>query len=107
MVARFMTMGGNVILSDYYMDVPPFIIFGGKQPYTNNWTETSTLLTHAQFTKDKNSVKKTKEKSKNAAQNKIKLIIVSLMRLNGGDNVCFFWIFSRERNYGDLTWLSF
>ncbi len=34
--------------------------------------------------------KKTKEKSKNAAQKKIKIIIVSLMRLNGGDNVFFF-----------------
>ncbi len=50
-------MGGNVILSHYYMDVPPFIIFGGKQSYTNNETETV-----SQFTKDKNSVKKTKEK---------------------------------------------
>lgn len=32
------------------------------------------------------------------------------MRLNGGDNVCFFWIFSRERNPSDymgvfLDWL--
>lgn len=62
MVARFMTIGGNVILSHYYKDVPPFIYFWGKQPYTNNETETSTLPTHAQFTKDKNSVKKTKEK---------------------------------------------
>ncbi len=53
-------MGGNVILSHYFMDVPPFIIFWGKKSYTNNETETSTLLTHAQFTKDKNSVKKTK-----------------------------------------------
>lgn len=52
----------------------------------NNHTQTIKLkqahYSHIQCTKDRNSVKKTKEKGKNAAQKKIQILIVSLMRLN-------------------------